>query len=101
MFLAANIGGGLLAVWLPIFTEQTLRGGPALYGLLLGAGAVGAAVSAVLAGGVSLGLSLGALICWGQALTGLALLLLLAGDNLVLALVGLALYGFFSSPLTI
>jgi MFS family permease len=101
MFMAFNIGGGALAVWLPILSDQGLGGGPKLYGALLGALALGEVVSALLAGGVALPLSLGALICLAQALSGASLGIVLAGRNVWLVGLGLALFGAFSSPLTI
>jgi MFS family permease len=101
MFLAFNIGGGALSVWLPILADRALGGGPRLYGALLGALALGEVLSALLAGGLALPLALGALICLAQALSGAALGLLLAGWNVWSVGVGLALFGAFSSPLTI
>jgi predicted MFS family arabinose efflux permease len=67
----------------------------------LGAQAVGEVVSAFLAGGRRLSLPLGTLICFAQLLSGLSLGLLLIGQNVWLAAVGLALFGAFSAPLTI
>jgi hypothetical protein len=101
MCVAFNIGGGVLSVWLPILSDQVFRGGPQLYGMLLGALALGEVVSALLVGGLTLPLSLGALICLAQALSGVSLGLALAGRNIWIVGVGLALFGAFSSPLTI
>jgi MFS family permease len=101
MFLVYNIGNGALAVWLPILADQTLGGGSGLYGALLGCMAAGEVISALLAGGLALSLSLGALICLSQFLSGVALLVVLATRNVWGAALGLALFGLFSSPLTI
>jgi MFS family permease len=101
MFMAFNIGGGALSVWLPILSDQVFGGGPQLYGVLLGALALGEVVSALLVGGLALPLSLGTLICLAQALSGASLGLVLAGRNIWIVGVGLALFGAFSSPLTI
>ena len=102
MFMAFNIGGGgLLSVWLPILSDQALNGGPELYGTLLGALSLGEVVSAFLAGGRRWALSLGALICIAQMLSGLALALLLFRPTVVSVIAGLALFGAFSAPLTI
>jgi MFS family permease len=101
MFMAFNIGGGLMAVWLPILADKGLGGGPGLYGSLLGVSALGEVVSALLAGSITFALSLGMLISLAQILSGLALLLLLAGSNTLLVGLGLTLYGGFSAPLTI
>ncbi|HEY3230245.1 MAG TPA: MFS transporter, partial [Roseiflexaceae bacterium] len=101
MFMAFNIGGGALAVWLPILSDRTLGGGPELYGALLGMLALGEVVSAILAGSLVLPLSLGALICLAQFLSGTSLSLVLIGRNILSVSVGLFLFGAFSSPLTI
>jgi len=101
MFMAFNIGGGALAVWLPILSDRTLGGGPELYGALLGMLALGEVVSAVLAGSLVLPLSLGALICLAQLLSGTSLSLVLIGRNMLSVGAGLFLFGAFSSPLTI
>lgn len=101
MFMAFNIGGGFLSVWLPILADKTLNGGSELYGFLLGAMAVGEMASAFLAGSVAFPLSLGALICLAQMLTGVSLVPLLISSNVWLIAPGLALFGAFSSPLTI
>jgi MFS family permease len=101
MFMAFNIGGGALSVWLPILSDRVLAGGPGLYGALLGALAVGEVLSAFLAGSVVLPLSLGMLICLAQALSGASLGIVLVGRSTWAVGVGLALFGAFSSPLTI
>jgi len=101
MFMTFNVGEGFLSVWLPVYSGQELQGGPQLYGVLLGALAVGEMLGSVLAGGVVLPLSLGTLICLAQVLSGLSLGLVLLGPNLWWTIVGLALLGLFSAPLTI
>jgi MFS family permease len=101
MFMAFNIGGGALAVWLPILSDRVLGGGPELYGALLGALALGEVVSAFLAGGLILPLALGVLICLAQVLAGASLGIVLAGRNAWVVGASLALFGAFSSPLTI
>ncbi|HJZ50541.1 MAG TPA: MFS transporter [Roseiflexaceae bacterium] len=101
MFMAFNIGGGALAVWLPILCDRELEGGATLYGLLLGALALGEVVSAFLAGSVTLPLSLGTLICMAQAFSGAALSIVLLVRNAWLVGAALALFGALSAPLTI
>lgn len=97
MFMAANLGFGALNVGLPI-----LAGTAEAYGLLLGAVAVGEVISSVLAGVVKLPVGLGVMICAAQVLSGLSLLILFAGiASPPAAIVSLALFGFFSAPLTI
>jgi len=103
MFMTFNIGEGALSVWLPLFSAQVARGGAAVYGALLGVLAVGETVGSLLAGGLMAPrrLSMGALICLAQGLSGLALLPLLLGRDLPWAVVSLALLGACSAPLTI
>jgi MFS family permease len=100
MYMSFNIGQGFLFVWLPVYSERTLGGGPQLYGLLLGGLAVGQMAASLLAGSLALGLSLGTLICIAEVLSGAALLLLLP-SNVWLALLGVTLHGVFTAPLTI
>jgi MFS family permease len=102
MYMAANIGGGgFISVWLPILSDQSLHGGPELFGLLLGAGAAGEVLSTLVVGGWTPRLRLGTLICTGQFLSGASLLLLLFSGNVWLVGGGLFLFGAFSAPLTI
>lgn len=101
MFLVFNIGGGAIAVVLPIMADRLPGGGPELYGILLGTLAVGEVISTVLAGVISPQISLGWRICIAQMLAGLALLLLLGGASVWVVGVGLALYGAGGAPLTI
>jgi MFS family permease len=100
MYMTFNVGLGFLAVWLPLLSVQ-VGGGPEVYGLCLGAMAAGEVGGALLAGSIELPLSLGTLICLAQMLSGVSLLLLLAGKHLWWVLPGLALLGLFSAPLTI
>jgi MFS family permease len=101
MFMAFNIGGGALAVWLPILADRALGGGPELYGTLLGALALGEVVSSFLAGSLVLPLALGTLICLAQMLSGVSLGIVLLGRTPWSVGAGLALFGAFSAPLTI
>jgi len=100
MFMTYNIGQGFLFVWLPIYSSQTLDSGSVVYGALLCALAAGELISSLLAGSFRFPLALGAMICVFQFAAGVALLPLVLG-NLFLALIGVALHGFFSAPLTI
>lgn len=83
------------------FSVQTLRGGPDLYGLLLGALAGGEVIGSLLAGSLVFPLSLSLLICLAQVLSGASLVLLLLLPGIWGAVVGLILLGLFSAPLTI
>lgn len=100
MYMIFNLGQGFLVVWLPILSDR-VGGGPEVYGLCLGAIAVGEVSGALLAGSIEIPLSLGVQICLGQTLAGVSLLLLLVGQQLWWVLPGLALLGLFSAPLTI
>ncbi len=101
MFMAFNVGGGCLAVWLPILTDRVLGGGPDLYGTLLGIQAVGEVASALLAGGRTFAAPLGTLICLAQMLSGASIAVMLIGPSLGTVASGLAALGAFSAPLTI
>lgn len=101
MFLCFNIGRGMLLLWLPILADRSLGGGAALYGVLLGAEAVGEVVSSLLAGGVTFRLPLGALICLAQCSAGVVILILLPARTVWGALLALVLYGMSGAPLTI
>ena len=101
MFCAFNIGGGLLAVWLPILADRSLGGGAGLYGALLGVLAIGQVIASLLAGGIRFTIPLGTLICLAQVLSGVALLAVLATRTVWGAALGLLLYGVCSAPLTI
>jgi MFS family permease len=101
MFLVFNIGGGMLAVALPIMADGLAGGGSQMYGLLLGAQAIGEVISALLVGGLVLALPLGTRICLAQLCSGVALLLLLIPAPPAVALLALLLFGLCSAPLTI
>jgi MFS family permease len=101
MYMAANIAVGAVLVWLPIYASRELDGGAALYGILLGVIAVGEIAGSLLAGLDRLRVPLGTLICAAQFASGVALAVMLAGTNLALTVVCLALYGALSAPLTI
>jgi MFS family permease len=100
MFMAINIGNGLVSVTLPVLSDRVLHGGPGLYGALLGVLAAGEVASSMIAGGTTLRWSFGSAICGAQVLSGLSLLLL-TGYTVWLAALALALFGACSAPLTI
>jgi len=102
MFLAANIGaGGFMSVWLPILADQTLKGGPDLFGILYSVWAAGEVISSLLVGSRQWRWPLGLLICFAQILSGLAITLMIFNINLWSVMIGLGLLGLFSAPLTI
>lgn len=101
MFAAFNLGQGFLFVWLPVLSGNMSGGGPELYGMLLGAWAVGEVIGSLLVGSVTLKVSLGTLICGSQFLSGLSLGLLVVDQTLWFSVPALAMLGLFSAPLTI
>jgi MFS family permease len=101
MFMFANLGLGMAFVWLPIYSDETLGGGSALFGVLLGLMAAGELVSSLAAGALSYGVTLGTLIALSQFLSGLSLALVALVQQTWAAAVGLTLLGLFSAPLTI
>lgn len=101
MFMAYNLGFGALYVWMPIFVDQYLGGGPELYGTLLGFLAIGEVASSLMAGSLTMSLALGALICLAQFLAGASLALLLGVRGTGGVITSLVLFGAFSAPLTI
>lgn len=100
MFMAANLGGGALEVWLPILVSERLGNDPRLYGGLLAAMALGETLSSLLAGALG-DRRLGLKICCVQVLSGLAVLSIAVYGNLPAAALGLLLLGVFSAPMTI
>lgn len=101
MFMAFNVGEGLLGVFLPIMSVQVLKGGAELYGLLLGTLAIGQVVGAFIGGSFSLRKSLGTLICISQVASGLSLGIMFVEQSIWIAFPSLFLLGLFSAPLTI
>ena len=100
MFMCANIGLGIMTVYLPLLSDVISPNDPKVYGTLLGAMALGEVISAGLAGSLVSKMGLGLRIAIAQFLSGAALALLVgAGFGFVGG--GLFLLGFFSAPLTI
>ena len=100
MFMCANIGLGVLTVYLPLLSNLLAPDNPKVYGTLLGLLALGEVISAALAGSLVTKLGLGLRIALAQTLSGLALAFLM-GASFGFVGIGLFLLGFFSAPLTI
>ena len=100
MFMCANVGMGILTVYLPLLSDRIAQDNPRVYGALLGAMALGEVISAGLAGSLVAKLGLGLRIAWAQVLSGAATALM-AGTAFGWLGGGLFLLGFFSAPLTI
>lgn len=101
MFMAFNVGLGALTVFLPLVSDRIAPGSAEMFGLLLGALALGEVISAWLAGSLHLKLGLGIRIALAQVLSGLSLALLILESSFWAVATGLFLLGFFSAPLTI
>lgn len=100
MFCVFNLGEGAMNVWLPVLSGTVLKGGPGLYGALLGVLAVGETIGALYAGSMT-GRRLGLGICLVQFLTGLAVLVIVLAPSVPVAVAGLFLLGVFSAPMTV
>ena len=100
MFMCANIGLGIMTVYLPLVSDLIAPNSAKVYGTLLGAMALGEVISAGLAGSLILKMGLGLRIALAQILSGAATAFL-AGAGFGSVGGGLFLLGFFSAPLTI
>jgi MFS family permease len=101
MYMAVNVGSGLMYVWLPVFASETLGGGPELFGTLVGLAALGQVASSVVAGSLKPSWPLGTMICVCEVLSGATLGLLLLAPNLPVAGLTFLLGGALAAPLTI
>ena len=100
MFMAINVAEGMLSVFLPVYTTDTLAAGAATYGLLASAFTAGILGGSIVVGAIGWRWPLGRSIAVAQTATGLALLLLLGPPGLPMALSSLILAGLFASSLT-
>jgi MFS family permease len=101
MFMAFNVGEGMLFVLLPVHARTVLGGGAGTYGWLLSTFALAALVGSTLVGAVRWRWTLGRSIALAQALAGLAFIGLVAKPGLLGSMVVLAVAGGLSAPLTI
>jgi len=101
MFMLFNVGEGLLFVRLPVLAGGVLKGGPELFGILLGSLALGEVVGSLVAGGATRRRPLGQLIALAQVCSGLVLLPLVVRTESAMAVGALFGLGVFSAPLTI
>ena len=100
MFLVFNIGTGSIPVWLPILVETTLKGGPELYGLLVGVIFAGQVISTLVVGQVGSRVRLGLGIGLAEVAAGvLMILVIFAGDAATVGVV-LFVWGIANAPLT-
>lgn len=101
MFMAFNVGEGMLLVLLPTIVRQTLHGGSATYGLMASTFSLAALVGSVLVGAVRWRYTLGRSIAVAQAAAGVAFFGLAFAHGVLGVAVTLALAGFLASPLSI
>jgi MFS family permease len=99
MFMAANIGEGLVIVLLPLYADSVA--GATAYGAIVAAGAVGGLLGATFAGAVGGRLPYGRAIATFQAAAGLAVLPFVFKPPLVVAFAATFSSSFFIGPLTV
>jgi MFS family permease len=99
MFMAANVGEGLVIVLLPLYADSVA--GATAYGAIVAAGAVGGLAGATFAGAVGGRLPYGRAIAAFQAAAGIALLPFVLEPGLVLAFAATFASSFFAGPLTV
>jgi MFS family permease len=101
MFMAANIGEGMLTVLLPVYAVEVLVVGATGYGLLVSAMTAGTLAGSLAVGAVRWPWPLGRSIAVAQLLGGVALLGLALQPPFALAAALLVVFGLLVSPLTI
>ena len=101
MFLAFNIGLGLLLVWLPVLSDRRLGGDATSYGLLLTALAVGQMAASLAVGAAAPGKRLGLRIAVAQTLAGGSVLAALPPIPWMAMAIVLFAFGLCAAPLTI
>ena len=101
MFMAFNVGEGMLLVLLPVLARRSFGGGAETYGLLLSAFALAATVGAFVVGAVSWRYSLGRSIGVAQVLAGVTFGGLAFASSAPAAAIVLVVAGAFASPVTI
>jgi MFS family permease len=101
MFMAFNIGEGMLLVLLPVLATRELGGDATTYGLLLSSFALAATVGSFVVGALEWRWTLGRSIAVGQAAAGLSFLGLAFVPGVWGAVVVLVAAGVLVSPMTI
>ncbi|MGZ8625185.1 MAG: MFS transporter [Actinomycetota bacterium] len=104
MFMAFNVGEGMLLVLLPVFARRELGGDAATYGLLLSSFALAATAGSLIVGALTWRWTLGRSIAVAQTAAGIAFLGLLAAPGLAgaIGVLGvLVVAGVLVSPMTI
>jgi hypothetical protein len=101
MFMAANVGEGMLLVLVPVYAREVLEAGSGAFGGLVAVLTAGTLVGAIVVGVVHWRFRLGRSIAAFQVAAGLALLGLAFEPALLGAAAVLAVFGLLVSPLTI
>ncbi len=101
MFMAFNVGEGMLLVLLPVMARTEFAGDAATYGLLLSSFALAATIGSFVTGALSWRWTLGRSIAAAQAGAGVAFFGLAFVPGLGGAVVVLLVAGLFASPVTI
>jgi MFS family permease len=101
MFMAFNVGEGMLLVLLPVYASSVLAGSAGTYGLLVSAFSLAALAGSLVVGAVEWTRPLGRSIAVVQTLAGASFVLLALELGLSGTIVALLLAGVLVSPLTI
>jgi MFS family permease len=101
MFMCANVGLGMLSVFLPVYVKEVLRGGATTFGSLLSAATAGELIGSLLVGMLVWKWTLGRSIAVAQVAVGASFLGLILLPGFAATIAFLAVAHFFSSPLTI
>ncbi len=101
MFMAANVGEGMLLVIVPVYALDVLEAGSGAFGALVSILTGGMLVGALLVGVVHWRFRLGRSIAAFQAAAGLSILGLALEPGFLVAAAVLAVFGLLISPLTI
>jgi MFS family permease len=101
MFMAANVGEGMLTVLLPVYSREILGADAAGYGILISVLTAGALAGSTIIGGIRWPWPLGRSIAAAQLAVGAAALGLVPLPPFGVAAVVLFAIGICSSPLTI
>jgi MFS family permease len=101
MFMACNVGEGMLLVLLPVFARRVLGGDAATYGVLLSTFALAVTAGSFVVGALRWRWTLGRSIAVAQVGVGASLLGLAEASTLPGTMAVLVLAGLFASPMTI
>ena len=101
MFMAVNVGEGMVVVILPVYVRDLTDAGAIGYGILVSAFTVGSLAGALVVGAIRWPWALGRSIAAAEVAAGVVVALLVIEPPLVGAAVVLVVVGICASPLTI